>query len=121
MPYTLHINTAANILELHYDGVIKLQDREQARSEFFALCKQHHLTRGLIEMQDSDISMTEDDVIKFTLSFKNMDLPAGYRMAGVIKHDDKADRLMELLLSLDGMDTRFFLSRDDAFKWLTAC
>jgi len=121
MAFQFHIDHDAGILELYYAGEIKLKEREQARSEFFSLCKQHQLTRGLVEMQDSDIYMTEDDVIKFTSSFKNMDLPVGYRMAGVIKHDDKADRLMELLLSLEGMDTRFFLNRGEALKWLKAC
>ena len=120
MPYIITIDSEQGYLNLQYSGVVKLQDRKQAREEVFELCRQHNIARSLVETQKSDIEMTESDVVHFAAGFENIELPPNYRLACVVSSDSKGDKLLEIIISLDGINVKYFLQREDALKWLLA-
>ena len=120
MSYEIVIQHEQGFINLQYSGVVRLQDRKRAREEVFDLCREHHIARSLVETQNSDINMTESDVVHFAVGFENIELPPNYRLACVVSPDGKADKLLEIIISLEGVNVKYFLDRDDALKWLLA-
>ena len=120
MPYEITIDAERGYLNLHYFGAVRLDDRKSARDEVFALCREHNIAHSLVETQDSDIMMNESDVIRFAAGFENIDLPPNYRLACVVSPDNSGDKLLEIIISLEGINVKYFLRRDEALNWLQA-
>lgn len=120
MPYEIIVDSELGLVNLKYSGVIQLQDRKKAREEVFDLCREHHLARSLVETQESDIMMSDSDVVHFAAGFENIELPPDYRLACVVSSDGKGDKLLEIIISLEGINAKYFLQRDEALKWLLA-
>jgi len=95
-------------------------DRKTAREEVFDLSRKHNIARSLVEAHESDIKMSESDVVHFAAGFDNRELPPDYRLACVVATDTKDDRRLEIIISLDGVNVKYFLERDAALMWLLA-
>lgn len=120
MAYEISINTGQGFVNLKYRDAVTLSERKAARDEVFSLCRQHNIARSLVETQDSDIQMTESDVIRFAHGFEKIDLPPNYRLACVVSPEGESDKLLEIMISLEGVNAKYFLYRDAALKWLLA-
>jgi hypothetical protein len=120
MPYEVTANLEEGFVHLRYAGVVDLATRIEAREEVFELCKRHNLSRSLVETQDSNIKMSVQDISRFAASFKSIGLPRGYHVATVIAPDDEANVLLEIIASIDGLNIKVFLNRNEAIRWLTA-
>lgn len=120
MPYQLAINTDAGYVHLTYSGVVDLPERKQAKEAVFNACHENKLHRSLVDLRNSDIKMSESDVITFASSFKNTTLPDGYRLAAVISPDNQTDNLIEIIISIDGIDVKYFFDINEATNWLIA-
>lgn len=120
MPYDVYADLERCFVHLHYTGVIDLETRLKAREEVFSLCKKHKLSRTLVETQDSNIVMSVEDITRFGTSFKSIGLPQGYHVATVIAPGDQASPLLEIVASIDGLNIKIFLNKDDAVHWLSA-
>lgn len=120
MAYEICIDSAQGFVNLQYSGTVRLEDRKLARDEVFALCREHNIARSLVETQDSDIMMNASDVVRFAAGFEHIELPPNYRLACVFAPDGRGDKLLEIIISLEGVNAKYFLQRDEALKWLLA-
>jgi hypothetical protein len=120
MPYEVTANLELGFVHLRYTGVVDLDTRIKAREEVFELCRKHKLSRSLVETQDSNIEMSVQDISRFATSFKSIGLPQGYHVATMIAPDDKANALLEIIASIEGLNIKVFLNREEAVRWLTA-
>jgi len=120
MNYKLTINTELQFVDLIYTGTIQLSTRKQARDEVFNLCRTHKLSRALVDLSKSDIRMSESDAIKFTSAFRDADLPPNYHLACITSSDNRVENLVQTLITIDGINVKYFLDRDEAIAWLTA-
>lgn len=120
MPYTLSANHELECAHLIYSGSVDFNERKQAKDAVFALCNENSFHRSLIDLRDSNIKMSKSDVIKFAESFKKTPLPDNYRVAGIITPDNHPDNLIEIIITLDGINIKYFLNFDEAQDWLTA-
>lgn len=120
MPYELKANSLLEYVHLIYSGVIDLSERQRAKDEVFAMCFEKNFHRALVDLSNSDIQMNESDAIKFASSFKDMKLPENYRLAGIIGPDNQSDNLIEIIISLEGINVKYFYNFDEAENWLTA-
>ena len=120
MPYELNANLEQQYVHLKYTGTIELAERMQAKDDVIALCFDSGLHRSLVDLRDSDIQMSESDVIRFASSFKNTKLPDNYRLAVITGPDNQTDNLIEIIISIDGIDVKYFFDSEEAINWLTA-
>ena len=120
MPYQLNLHPQQSYVHLIYMGTIHAEERTQARDEVFDLCRQTGYHRALVDMRASNIEMSPADAVKFARSFEASRLPANYRLACVIPPGSQADKMVESLISLNGVNIKYFLSQEDALYWLTA-
>lgn len=120
MPYTLKANDKLEYAHLVYSGIVELSERQQAKDEVFAMCFDKNFHRALVDVSGSDIQMNESDVIKFASSFNDMKLPKDYRLAGIIGVENKSDSLIEIMISLEGINVKYFYDFKEAESWLTA-
>lgn len=96
-----------------------MKDRKLAQDEVFELCI-YNIARLLVGAQDSDIRMRESDVVNFAVGFESIELSANYRLACVVSPEGKGNSLLEIIISMEGVNVKYFLQRDEAMKWLPA-
>lgn len=120
MPYQLKANIPLEYVHLIYSGTVGLSERQQAKNDVFAMCFNTNFHRALVDVSESDIQMNESDVIKFASSFKDIKLPKDYRLAGIIGPENKSDSLIEIMISLEGINVKYFYDFNEAENWLTA-
>jgi len=120
MPHELIINHELNFVHLTYTGEVLFDERTEAKAEVFQACEDHNLARSLVDMRNSDIRMSEKDVVKFASSFQRAKLLPNYRLACVIGEHNQSENLLEVMISLEGINAKYFMSFDDAVSWLTA-
>lgn len=120
MPYELVSNNKRQYSHLTYSGTITIEERQQAKTAVITNCLDKKFHRALVDMRESDIKISESDAVKFADSFKNTELPDNYRLACLISGENKAENLIEIIISLDGINIKYFLDFDEAENWLTA-
>ena len=120
MPYELIINHEFNFIHLTYNGEVDFEDRKLARDAVFQACEDHALARTLVDMRDSNIRMSEKDVVQFATSFQRAKLLPDYRLACVVTPDNQIENLLEVMITLEGINVKYFLSLDNAMVWLKA-
>lgn len=120
MAYQLHANLKSGYVQLTYSGTIDLAERTKAKAGVFATCFEHNLHRALVDLRSSDIRMSESEIVKFASSFKDKKQPEGYRLAAVIPPENQTENLVEIIISIDGIDVKYFYDFDEAIIWLTA-
>ncbi len=120
MPHELKIDHERGFVHLRYTGVVAVEERVQARTNVFDTIKETGFHRSLVETQDSSITMSREDIIRFATSFKEIEFPKNYHVATVIKPGDDVDTLVEMVASIDGLNIKVFLEPDEAIDWLTA-
>lgn len=120
MPYQLTINTELKFVELKYTGAIQLNTRKQARDEVFDLCKKHIISRALVDLCDSDIQMSDTDAVRFASAFRDANLPPNYHLACIANPDNAIENLVQTLITIEGINVKYFLDRTEAIAWLTA-
>ncbi|MDH5183611.1 MAG: hypothetical protein OEX12_06925 [Gammaproteobacteria bacterium] len=120
MTYKLDLNTSLQIVELKYMGTVQLSTRKQARDEVFQMCRTHKISRALVDLSNSDIQMSETDAVKFASAFRDADLPVNYHLACIANPDNSIENLVQTLITIDGINVKYFLDRDEAIAWLTA-
>ena len=120
MPYQLTINQQQGYLHLVYTGTIHFDERVEARDAAFELCRLNGYHRTLVDMSASNIEMGQADAVKFAREFEIARLPPNYRLACIIAPGSQSDKIVELLISLNGVNIKYFLVKEDAINWLTA-
>lgn len=120
MPHILLINPDPSFIHLTYNGEVDLDGRKLARDEVFQVCEEHQLARVLVDMRDSDIKMSEKDVVQFATGFQRAKLFPNYRLACVVSPHNQIESLLEIMINMEGINVKYFLSFDDALSWLTA-
>lgn len=124
MSYKLDINKDLSLdhgyVHLTYAGTVDLEERKQAKGDVFSACFEHNLHRALVDLRNSDIKMSESDVITFASSFKDTKRPVDYRLAAVIGPENQTENLIEIIISIDGIDVKYFFDIDEAKNWLLA-
>lgn len=120
MAYRIKANEQLEYVHLIYSGVVELSERLQAKDDVFSMCFEKNYHRALIDVSESKIQMNHADVIKFASSFQATELPKDYRLAGIIGPENKSDSLIEIIISLDGVNVKYFYDFNEAENWLTA-
>lgn len=120
MPYDLTSNKEKQYSHLVYSGSISIGERQQAKSAVIAMCFDKNYYRALVDLRNSDLNMSESDAIKFSSSFKDTVLPENYRLAVIINSTSKIEDLIEIIISLDGVNIKYFINFDEAENWLTS-
>ena len=118
MPFTTDVDRESGFVHLQYSGIVDIEERLLARTEVFALIKEHGLARSLVETQNSNMLLRTEDIIRFGESFRDIDLPPGYRVACVIARGDGVDKMIELVTASEGVCIKVFLDREEAIRWL---
>lgn len=120
MAYKLEVNQHLEYAHLTYSGDVNLPERQQAKDAVFEMCFEQKFHRTLVDLRNSNIQMSQSDVVKFASSFQDTKLPNGYRLAGVIEPENESDNLIEIIISLDGINVKYFYDFQEAEDWLTA-
>lgn len=120
MPHQLDVHEQLEYVHLTYSGDVDLAERQQAKDAVFDTCFEKKLHRALVDLRKSNIQMSQSDVVKFAASFKETKLPNGYRLAGLIGPENESDNLIEIIISLDGINVKYFYDFQEAEDWLTA-
>ena len=120
MTYQLKANEQLEYVHLTYSGDVDLAERQQAKDAVFDMCFEKNFHRSLVDLRESNIQMGQSDVVKFAASFKGTKLPNGYRLAGIIGPENESDKLIEIIISLDGINVKYFYDFQEAEDWLTA-
>ena len=120
MAYQLNANLTSGYVHLTYSGTVNLAERKTAKDAVFAMCFENSLHRALVDLCLSDIRMNKSDVITFATSFKDTKRPQDYRLAAVITPENETENLIEIIISIDGIDVKYFYDLDEAVNWLTA-
>lgn len=120
MSYELKARLDSGYVHLVYTGTVHLDEREEARDAVFALCREHALSRTLVDMHNSNIELTSPGIMAFANAFRQANLPANYRLACIAKPHDPIEQFIETLLSMDGIDIRYFYQESEALRWLLA-
>ena len=120
MAHKLEVNEQLDYVHLTYSGDVDFPERQQAKDAVFDMCFEKNFHRALVDLRKSNIQMGQSDVVKFAASFKDTKLPNGYRLAGVIGQENESDNLIEIIISLDGINVKYFYDFQEAEDWLTA-
>lgn len=120
MPYQLSPNHRHQLIHLVYSGTIHFDERVEARDAVFRLCHEHGYSRALVDMSNSNIEMNQTEAVRFARRFESQNLPPNYRLAVVVKSGANSDKVVELLISLNGINVKYFANGDEALGWLTA-
>ena len=120
MPHELTINHDNRYVHLIYSGEVDIAERQQARDEVFQACEDHQLARALVDMRNSNIRMSERDVVNFASNFQRAKLLPNYRLACIIGPQNQTENLVEIIITLEGINVKYFMNFDDAEQWLTA-
>jgi len=120
MSYQLELQPALGYVHLRYQGTINATERTRARDEVFELCRQSGLHRSLVDMRDCNFQFSPTDAVRFARSFETARLPENYRLACIIAPGGSGDSMVGQLISLNGINIRYFHSEPDALTWLTA-
>jgi len=108
------------MIHLAYSGEVVFDERLQARDAVFQACDETGFVRVLVDMRESNIQMSERDVIRFATGFQQAKQMQGYRLACVIGPHNQTENLLETMITLEGINVKYFMSYDDAFSWLVA-
>lgn len=120
MSYELKTNVEFEYVHLTYSGTVDLAERIKAKGAGIALCFEKSFHKALVDLRESDIQMRESDTVKFASSFKDTKLPKNYRLACIASPDNSSDNLIEIIISLDGVNVKYFSNFEEAENWLTA-
>lgn len=120
MPHQLVINHDLKIVHLTYHGEVHVDERKSARDKVFQACEGYCLSRVLVDMRDSNIRMSEKDIVHFAMYFQRARLLKGYRLACIVAQHNQTEYLLETIITLEGINAKYFLSFDDGLNWLTA-
>lgn len=120
MPYELNANLGLEYVHLIYSGEVELTERLKAKDAVFSLCFEKNLHRALVDVSGSSMRMHDSDIIKFASSFKDTKLPLNYRLACVVGPNNESDKLIEIIISLDGINVKYFNNFKEAESWLIA-
>jgi hypothetical protein len=120
MAYRFELHHSQGYLRLVYDGTIHARERSQARDEAFELCRQNGLRRSLVDMRGCDFRLTPSDAVRFASEFETAKLPPNYRLACIIPPGPADDSMVGSLISLNGVNIKYFHSEQEAISWLTA-
>ena len=120
MPHELKLNSDSGYLQLTYSGEVKLDERKTARDEVFQACEDHQLARVLVDMRHSNIRMSEKDVVQFASSFQRAKQLPGYRLACLVEPHNQTENLLEIIITQEGINVKYFLSFESAIEWLLA-
>lgn len=120
MPYQLTINPDLKAVQLSYSGEVILAERKTARDAVFKACEDHQYARALVDMRNSNIRMSESDVVKFASDFQQAKLPPNYRLACIVSPANQTENLVEIIISQEGINVSYFSTYEQAVKWLTA-
>lgn len=120
MPHSLKIHHEQGFVHLTYSGEVELEERKTAREAVFQACEDQQLSRVLVDMRDSNIRMTEKDVIRFATSFQRAKAIPDYRLACVVSPHNQTENLMAIMINLEGINVKYFMSMEEAVRWLTA-
>jgi hypothetical protein len=120
MPYELTPNSKLEYTHLVYSDSVTLTERQKAKDDVIAMCFENNFHRALVDLRNSDIKMSESDTIKFAASFKQTKLPENYRLACIVDMENQSEDLIEIIITLDGINIKYFINFDDAENWLTS-
>ncbi len=120
MPFELSINSDLKLVHLVYSGDVVFKERKLARDDVFKACEEHNLSRALVDMSRSNIRMNESDVVRFASEFQKAILPPNYRLACVVSAHNQTENLVQIIISQEGINIRYFSSEAEAMKWLLA-
>ena len=120
MPHNLKANSKLEYVHLIYSGIVEFSERIQAKDDVFKMCFEKNFHRALVDLSESNIQMSETDAIKFASSFKDMKLPKNYRLACIIGANNNSDSLIEIMISIEGVNVKYFYDFKEAEEWLTA-
>ena len=120
MPHELQINKELKVIQLTYSGEVGVDERQQAREGVFQAVEETGFVRVLVDMRNSDIRMSEKDVIRFATSFERVKNLDGYRLACIIGPHNQTESLMETIINLEGINVKYFMSYDSGMRWLIA-
>jgi len=121
MSYTLAIDKENGVIHLTYNGKVNLDIRKRARDEVFQACDEHQLSHALVDMRLAQFEITETGAIEFAQGFKDPRIPPDYRLACVVAPADTTDKIVEIIITLDHINVRYFYNIDEARQWLLAC
>ncbi|MDH5407192.1 MAG: hypothetical protein OEZ33_10340 [Gammaproteobacteria bacterium] len=120
MAYDVTVDQELSIVCVSYQGDVTADERKAARDKVFQLCEQQGLFRVLVDLRLCAIKMNEKDAVGFAASFERAKNIQGYRLACVCKQQGEVESLVEVLLTNEGINIKYFLSPEDARMWLTA-
>lgn len=120
MGYQLEIKNNLGLVHLVYHGEVLAEERHRARDEVFAMCQQYRIHRSLVDMRDCLFRMSAADAVRFSREFELAKLPANYRLACILGPGEDHDAVVGPLISLNGVNIKYFHSEQDALAWLTA-
>jgi len=120
MSYQLDLQPVLGYVHLRYQGTIDAAERSRARDQVFEMCRQGELHRALVDMRDCDFQLSPSDAVRFARHFETADLPDNYRLACIIRAGGDGDGMVGQLISLNGVNIRYFHSEPEALNWLTA-
>ena len=114
------VDQALGMVQVTYHGEVLAEERKAARDWVFQTCKEKSLSRVLVDLRDCTIQMNEKDAISFAANFKHAkDIP-DYRVACVFVQRNESESLVEVLITHEGVNIKYFLSPEDATLWLMA-
>ena len=114
--YTLKLIEEAGIAVFHWCGPMTVQDQRQVRPQLFQFCRDHGVSKLIVDGRDQQEGTTIVDAFHFAEEVPRE--MQGIRIAVVHREDDVALQLIETVASNRGMLTRPFLRFEDAQAWL---
>jgi hypothetical protein len=120
MAYQLQLHPGPGYVHLVYEGTISAEERTRARDEVFQACRENGLYRTLVDMRHCDFRLSPSDAVRFAREFDAARLPSSYRLACVIPPGPADDSVVGSLISLNGVNIKYFHSEPDAIGWLMA-
>jgi len=120
MSYVINPNLELEYIHITFSDTVTFDERKKAKAEVISLCFDNNFHRSLIDLRESNVQMSKSDVVKFASSFKNTALPENYRIACVVSTNNQSENLIEIIISQDGINVKYFLNFKDAQDWLTS-
>lgn len=118
MPHETHLDLDLGLVKVIYHGLVTIEERETARQHVAQLVNEHQLISVLVDMRQSEMSLSTTDIIHFGNTFDELHFPPQLKICGVIIPDDKDDKLLETVALSRGTNIRFFTEFEQALKWL---